>query len=261
MTSLLLRNKAILFVTITSCIIISTTAFTPTSPIPAPTATTTTTLLSAKKKNNKVSIDLDNIPEPGSGNLLENIFTGGAFEGDDDPSSILAEAAKIASRIKSTKDLGWTQPPRRRGNARPRHRAWGGEGEKSVQDKPNYDEAKEMCVEKWLTIEDFCAKTKSTGPAADAAFVALAGGAKYAERDKCEAIVAQWRSGGSGGKGGGQFDEAAFEQSVQAGRTALFTGYGSFLSVTSFFATCILFPTNPANKFFESLISKALDAL
>lgn len=207
------------------------------------------TSLPAKEKN-KISIDLTNIPERGSGNLLEKFFTGGAFE--DDSATNLAEAVKIASRIKSAKDLGWTKPPKRRGNTKPRHRAWGGESELSVQDKPNYDETKEKCVEKWLTLEDFQAKTKSSGPASDTAFVALAGGAKYAEREVCEELITQWRPGN-------KFDEAAFEKSVKAGQTALLTGWGAFLSVTTFFASCIVFPTNPASKFFEGLIGKLLE--
>eukprot|EP00555_Chaetoceros_dichaeta_P014235 CAMPEP_0198257744 /NCGR_PEP_ID=MMETSP1447-20131203/7340_1 /TAXON_ID=420782 /ORGANISM="Chaetoceros dichaeta, Strain CCMP1751" /LENGTH=262 /DNA_ID=CAMNT_0043944711 /DNA_START=17 /DNA_END=805 /DNA_ORIENTATION=- len=261
MTSL--RSKAI-FLGAASCIIISRpydiTAFTFTSPTIAPSTVKSraarSTLFALKK--NRVIVDLTNIPESGSGNLLEKVFTGGSFENDS--ASTLVEAAKIASKIKSTKDLGWAKPPKRRGNTKPRHRAWGGESELPVQSKPNYDESNEKCVEKWLTIEDFCAKTKSSGPAADAAFVALAGGAKYAEREVCEEVVMQWRSGGDskGGRGGGQFNEAAFEKSVKAGRVALFTGWGSFLSITTFFATCILFPTNPASKYFESLIEKAL---
>jgi len=261
-----LSNK-IIFVGITSCIVISTlcvTAFTFTIPTMAPAArklkaahSSSSTLFAIKK--NKVIVDLTKIPKTGSGNILEKVFTGGSFE--DDAEGTLAEAAKIASRIKSTKDLGWTQPPKRRGNTKPRHRAWGGEKELPVQSKPNYDEAKENCVEKWLTVEDFCAKTKSSGPAADTTFVALAGGAKYAEREVCEEIITQWRSGGSnkGGRGVGQFNEAAFEKSVKAGRTALITGWGTFLTITTFFATCILFPTNPASKYFEGLIGKVLD--
>lgn len=260
-----LRNKTI-FISITSCIFTSTaciTAFAFTIPTMAPTARKLRTThspssaLSAIKKN-KVIVDLTEVPKSGSGNILEKVFTGGSFE--DDAEATLAEATKIASRIKSVKDLGWSQPPKRRGNTKPRHRAWGGEKELPVQSKPNYDESKENCVEKWLTIEDFCAKTKSSGPAADTAFVALAGGAKYAEREVCEEIITQWRSAGgnAGGRGVGQFNDAAFEKSVKGGRTALFTGYGTFLTVTTFFATCILFPTNPASKYFESLIGKAL---
>jgi len=100
------------------------------------------------------------VPEPatknGSGNILETIFTGGAFEDDFSKEEILSSATVIASKIKSTKDLGWKiDPPKRKGKARPRHRAWGGEGEMPVQDKANYKEENERCVEKWLTWKTF----------------------------------------------------------------------------------------------------------
>ena len=153
-----LGNKVI--TSVVTCWIISTVCMTSISAFTIHTATpfatkspiSSSTSLFAKEKN-KVSIDLTNIPERGSGNLLEKFFTGGAFE--DDSATNLAEAVKIASRIKSAKDLGWTKPPKRRGNTKPRHRAWGGESELSVQDKPNYDETKEKCVEKWLTLVSY----------------------------------------------------------------------------------------------------------
>jgi len=209
-------------------------------------------------KKSKVTIDLSQMPEKGSGNILEKVFTGGSFE--DDAASTIEKASKIASRIKSTKDLGWTQPPKRSGSARPRHRAWGGEKELPIQSKPNYDETRENCVEKWLTIEDFSALTKSSGPEADTVFVAFAGGAKYAEREFCEEVIAQWRSGegNNRSRGAGVFNEAAFEKSVKNGRASLFTGWATFLSISTFFATCIILPTNPAAKYFESLIGKLL---
>lgn len=76
---------------------------------------------------------------------LDDFFTGGAFDNVDE------EAAQLASRIKSVNDLGWTGKPLRRGNARPRHRAFGGSEEKPVQEKPNYDTSNPLCVEKWLS--------------------------------------------------------------------------------------------------------------
>ena len=82
-------------------------------------------------------------------NILETTFTGGW--GAKPEAEIEAGAIKIASRIRTLKDLGWKKPERRAGNIRPRHRAFGGSGEKPVQLKANYDESKEMCVEKWLT--------------------------------------------------------------------------------------------------------------
>jgi len=127
------------------------------------------------------------------GNIFDSIFTGGAFKDTPSSDEILSSASSIASKIKSVKDLGWTKPPKRRGNARPRHRAWGGEGEMAIQDKANYDETRENCVEKWLTMEDFSRLTGAApGPAADTVFVALAGGAKYAEREICEVKIAKW---------------------------------------------------------------------
>jgi hypothetical protein len=206
-----------------------------------------------------------------NGNILENKFTGGAFE-DLPAEEIMASAAAIASKIRSTKDLGWKLPPRRGGGARPRHRAWGGEGELAVQDKANYDESRENCVEKWLTYEDFLAATRaSPGPAADSVFVALAGGSKYAERDRCEAKIVQWTDGDSGAapaSSGGffgrkaaasTFNEAAFVKTVKDGRRDLALGWGSFLSINGFFASCILFPTNPAAQGLENIINNLKD--
>jgi len=208
-----------------------------------------------KKTEEKVSPVA--IPAKGSGNSMEKIFKGGLFS-DDDESEIMASAIKIALKIKTTKDLGWTQAPKRKGKARPRSRAWGGEGEKPVQSKANYDESKENCVEKWLTIEDLVKYTKcQPGPAADTVFVALAGGAKYAERDVCEEKIQQWTDGAARGK----INEEAFIKSVKAGRNSLIASYVSFLSVNTFFASCILFPTNPAAKGLESLVDSLKDNL
>jgi len=202
---------------------------------------------------------MSNKPQPpppatktGSGNIIDKQFTGGAFLPNEvDPEETMAQAVKLASRIKTVKDLGWKQPPKRRGNARPRPRAWGGEKEMPVQLKPNYDESKEKCVEKWLTIEDFCTNLRtSQGPVADTVYVALAGGSKYAEREECEKIINVWYSDGK------KFDETAFTKSVQSGRTKLAVGWGSFLSINTFFLSCIIFPTNPAAKALENLVSQ-----
>ena len=211
-------------------------------------------------------------PNEDSGNILDSTFTGGAFE-DEPAAEILASAAAIASKIRSVKDLGWTQSAKRRGKARPRHRAWGGEKEMAVQDKPNYDEKRENCVEKWLTYEDFLAATRaSPGPAADSVFCSLAGGAKYAEREICEVKIAQWNGGASeaapassGGLFGRKtsrastFNEAAFIKTVNEGRTGLGLGWGAFVSVNGFFASCIIFPTNPAAKGLASLVDSLKD--
>jgi len=178
-----------------------------------------------------------------------SFFTGGAFDKQE------TEAAAIASKIRSVKDLGWTSNvPRRKGSTRPRHRAFGGSGEKPVQLKPNYDETSEMCVEKWLTQEDFYRLTKSSGPAADTVFVALAKGAAFAERDVCESLISKWQ--GNGPKK--SFDEAAFLQSVKEGRTELAIGWALFAFLAGGSASCIIFPTNPLAKGLEAFINAVL---
>uniref|UniRef100_A0A7S1FMA6 Uncharacterized protein n=1 Tax=Corethron hystrix TaxID=216773 RepID=A0A7S1FMA6_9STRA len=85
----------------------------------------------------------------GSGNIFETLFTGGYGASEED----IAAAARIATKIRSASDLpGWEKAPmRRKGSTRPRHRAWGGDSELPVQEKPNYDPALEACPEKWLT--------------------------------------------------------------------------------------------------------------
>jgi len=197
-----------------------------------------------KKKNEFVA------PKSGDGNILESFFTGGAFD------NVEQDAAKVAAKIKSVKDLGWTLPAKRAGQTRPRHRAWGGEREQPVQLKPNYDESNERCVEKWLTLEDFSFKTKSNGAVAATVFVALAGGGKYAERGSCEKIISQWRSSEKGG-----FDESEFLKTVKSGRFQLFTGWFLFLSINFFFVTSLAFPTNPAAKALESIVGKIQEGL
>jgi len=81
--------------------------------------------------------------------------------------------------------------------------------------------------------------------------VALAGGAKYAEREVCERKIETWRSGADG-----KFDETAFLKTVREGRTELALGWASFLSLNFFFVTCIAFPTNPGAKFLEKIITE-----
>lgn len=171
------------------------------------------------------------------------MFTGGAFDG------VESEAAKVASRIRSVKDLGWTAPEKRAGSARPRHRAFGGEGEEPIQAKANYDETNPNVVEKWLTQEEFEKKFRVSGPVADTVFVALAGGGAFAERNKCEACIAQWQSSG-------KFDEAQFVKTVQAGRRGLAIGWGIFGGANVWALAGILLPTNPSVKLLEGLIAQ-----
>jgi len=181
-------------------------------------------------------------------NILETTFTGGW--GAKPEAEIEAGAIKIASRIRTLKDLGWKKPERRAGNIRPRHRAFGGSGEKPVQLKANYDESKEMCVEKWLTQDEFYTLVKDSSPAADTVYVALAKGASYAERDVCEKLLLAWRPNGK------TFDEARFMASVKSGRTELAAGWALFLSLNGFFASSIVFPTNPLAKGLEQVIAQ-----
>jgi len=174
-------------------------------------------------------------------------FTGGALD------KMEPEAAKIASRIKSVKELGWTGPPKRRGSARPKNRAWS-QNEKPVQLKPNYDESNPKCVEKWLTQEEFYEKVRDSSPAADTVFVALAGGAAFAERDVVEKKLSQWRSGG-------KFNEDAFLKSVQQGRLELGLGWTVFLSLNALFVPCLVVPTNPLAQALVAAIGQVKDTM
>ena len=65
-----------------------------TTPVMTRTPRNMRSTLFAKKKN-KVVVDLNQMPKGGSGNSLENVFTGGLFE--DDAASNLAKAATTAS--------------------------------------------------------------------------------------------------------------------------------------------------------------------
>lgn len=178
-----------------------------------------------------------------------DVFTGGGFGGEEDEA-----AAQIASKIRSVKDLGWTQPAKRAGNKRPRHRAWGGAGEKPLQEKPGYDESMDNCPEKWLSQEDFLARTKCPpGLAADAVFVALAGGACYAERDVVEKRLATWGSGRT-------FDEKAFLNDARKGRFELSLGWFLFVTGNVLSASCIAFPTNPFAKALEGALAGVVQA-
>ena len=177
--------------------------------------------------------------------LHADLFTGGWNDG------VEAKAAKIASTIKSVKDLGWTKPPLRPGSIRPRHRAFGGQGESPIQEKANYDTSSPLCVEAWLTQDELNKKFKCEGPVGDTLFVALAGGTAFAERQVCEKIIDSWR----GDKN--KFDEAAFLKSVQAGRKDLAIGWAFFSFITGTAALGILFPTNPSTKLLEAIVAQA----
>ena len=173
------------------------------------------------------------------------------------------EAGQLASKtIRSVADLGWkTKIPKRRGNTRPRHWAFGGAGEKAIQDKPNYDPTNPLCVEAWLSLQEFYAIVKDDTAVADTIFVALAKGGAYIEREVAEDVIAQWRGGGSraaaaapsGGpslfgrtaKGAAAFDQGAFVKTVQEGRVDFLKGWAAFVAITGVAVAGIVFPTNP----------------
>lgn len=172
------------------------------------------------------------------------------------------QAAALASKkIRSVQDLGWSGPAKRRGGTRPRHWAFGGAGEKAVQDKPNYDPENPLCVEKWLSLQDFYGIVKDDTAVADTIFVALAKGGAYVEREVAEQVIARWRSGGSAAtstksSGGGvfgrmkatgtsSFDEQAFLKTVKEGRQDFLVGWAAFVTVTGIAVGGIVFPTNP----------------
>ena len=206
--------------------------------------------LFAKKKGKDIDPKIADLKSQNT-NLFEATWNGGAFADMDD------DAAKLAaSKLKSGKDLGWTGPPLRRGGTRPRHRAYGGTTELPIQDKANYDPSSENCVEKWLSLDAFYALVKDDSPAADAVFVALAGGRSCAERDVAEQLLADWRSGPKGA-----FDENKFRASVKKGRTDLAIGWAAFTGANAFFASCIAFPTNPAAKALEHALANVQDMM
>lgn len=160
-------------------------AFVPPSPSPWSSSstkhitshsTTRSLLLATDNDNQKKNRDkafVASLKEVGKEDMP--VFFTGGFAFDKTTESSRDASIKIASRIRSVKDLGWTQPSKRRGAARPRHRAYGGQTEKPIQLKPNYDESSPKCVEKWLTQETFYDKVNDSSPAADAVFCALAG--------------------------------------------------------------------------------------
>ena len=149
------------------------------------------------------------------------------------------EAADLASKkIRSVGDLGWKGPAKRRGGTRPRHWAFGGAGELAVQDKPNYDPTNPMCVEPWLSLDDFYQKMGDDTAVADTIFVALAKGGSHVEREVAEQVIDQWRASS-------KFDQGAFLKTVQQGRVDFLLGWAAFLGITGFAGAGIVFPTNP----------------
>lgn len=224
----LLMGMAIVTVTITSNYVV--TAFiTPSQPYhrlvqasSTSSSSTSTTMLHAQvMKNDDEDLGL---------------FKAGLLANLDDEAMELAK-----KKIKSVQDLGWkaSTPKKRRGKIRPKHWAFGGSDEKSVQNKPNYDPNSPLAVESWLSLKDFYVLMKDDTAIADTIFVALAGGGAFIERDVAEEIIATWRPSR------GTFDEDAFAKSVRVGRNKFLIGWVFFLSVTGFCLTGIIFPTNP----------------
>lgn len=198
-------------------------------------------------------------------NSFNNFFSGGVFLSEGkygtklDEDEVMKKATLLASKIRTVKDLGWTGATgARKGNMRPRHRAFGGENELAVQDKPGYGTigSKEFTPEKWLSQDEFnrLMKVRSvngvTPPESDVVFVALAGGNAYAERYRVEEILSKWRNGRS-------FDEEEFMKSVKKGQFDLILGWSFYLSVVLTAALGIVFPTNPVNKALEYSLASA----
>ena len=104
---------------------------------------------SLQRKQTSSTWSMSSVDE--DGDYLSSFFTGGAFESKVTKELNDRDAIEIASKIRSVKDLGWNKPPKRKGNKRPRHRAWGGQDEVPVQDKPAYDENNKNSPEKWLS--------------------------------------------------------------------------------------------------------------
>ncbi len=179
-----------------------------------------------------------------SGEERKELFKAGLL------ANVEEEAASLASKkIRSVQDLGWSGPAKRKGNTRPRHWAFGGAGEKAIQNKPNYDPESPMCVEKWLSLQQFYAIIKDDTAVADTIFVALAKGGAYVERDVAEEVISRWRAGSPGGKVRRQraspFDNDAFLKTVQEGRRDFLLGWAAFVTLTGVSVAGIVFPTNP----------------
>lgn len=129
----------------------------------------------------------------------------------------------------------------------------GGEGEMPIQLKANYDLQNPACPEKWLTPEEFYKFAKKTGPSADAVYVALAGGNKYAERNIVESKLERWRP-----NGGRRFDEDAFVKDVKDGQNDLIMGWTIFIGLNTIFISCIVLPTNPIAVALQNVLDKII---
>ncbi|KAG7339034.1 hypothetical protein IV203_021485 [Nitzschia inconspicua] len=152
------------------------------------------------------------------------------------------EAALLASKkIRSVKDLGYTQPPKRSATIRPKYWAWGGADELPIQSKANYDPNNPNCPESWVSLSQFYRLLKDDTAVADTIFVALAGGRAFIERNVAEDIIEQWYPSNNKKT----FDKTAFFKSVQQGQQDFLVGWGSFLGITGFAIIGIIFPTNP----------------
>jgi hypothetical protein len=203
----------------------------------APTGTRTTTSLVVPRTKSVALQAKDGQEQPPP---KQELFKAGLL------ANVEAEAAQLVARkkVRTVKDLGWKQPlAKRRGNARPRHWAFGGAGEKAVQDKPNYDPTSPMCVESWLSLPDVYTLLQDDTAVADTIFVALAGGGAFVERQVAEEVLQKWWPNTSKNKN--SFDEAAFLKSVQQGRQQFLLGWAGFVGFTSFALIGIVAPTNP----------------
>lgn len=190
--------------------------------------------------------------------MKKELFKAGLFVAAD----VEEKAAVLASkRVRSLSDLGWAKEKENRGrqgrrrssSVRPKFWAWGGSDELALQDKPNYDPNSVYAPDPWLSLERFYTLVKDDTAAADAIFVALAGGRAFCERNVAQDVLEEWWGSGGGAnrkKKNGPvtvtaFDKAAFFQTVKRGQQEFILQWVAYLSVIGFAALGIVFPTNP----------------
>jgi hypothetical protein len=170
-------------------------------------------------------------------------------------------AAELASRkIRSVRDLGYRDGPRRSGRVRPKYWSWGGADEVPIQEKPNVASLPDLQQpEPWTSLGDLYSVLDDDTAVADTIFVALAGGRAHIERDVAERVIRSWWGDDDddniqNGKGRKQppqrqrrrqFDRDAFYRSVRRGQLEFVASWAAFLSVSGVAGLGIIFPTNP----------------